>query len=76
MFCMCDARMYVYTAVQQVSLDDMILQILLLDKGNPKQFLSKAVNPPLETAIDNSIKYLCELVSKLPDSIYMRYLHQ
>lgn len=45
----------------RVSLDDMVLQILLLDKGDPAEFLASAVNPPTELAVANSIKYLCEL---------------
>ncbi|CAM9664605.1 unnamed protein product, partial [Hapterophycus canaliculatus] len=45
----------------RVSLDDMVLQILLLDKGDPAEFLASAVNPPTELAVSNSIKYLCEL---------------
>lgn len=39
----------------------MVLQILLLDKGDPAEFLASAVNPPTELAVANSIKYLCEL---------------
>lgn len=45
----------------RVSLDDMVLQILLLDKGDPAEFLAAAVNPPTDLAVANSIKYLCEL---------------
>lgn len=45
----------------RVSLDDMVLQILLLDKGDPAEFLASAVNPPTDLAVANSIKYLCEL---------------
>ncbi|CAN0039940.1 unnamed protein product, partial [Sphacelaria rigidula] len=45
----------------RVSLDDMVLQILLLDKGDPAEFLASAVNPPTDLAVGNSIKYLCEL---------------
>ncbi|CAM9250154.1 unnamed protein product, partial [Laminaria digitata] len=45
----------------RVSLDDMVLQILLLDKGDPAEFLASAVNPPTELSVTNSIKYLCEL---------------
>lgn len=49
----------------RVSLDDMVLQILLLDKGDPAEFLASAVNPPTELAVANSIKYLCELQVRL-----------
>lgn len=45
----------------RVSLDDMVLQILLLDKGDPAEFLASAANPPTDLAVGNSIKYLCEL---------------
>lgn len=49
----------------RVSLDDMVLQILLLDKGDPAEFLASAVNPPTDLAVANSIKYLCELQASL-----------
>ncbi|KAG5188233.1 hypothetical protein JKP88DRAFT_267647 [Tribonema minus] len=52
-----------HAACRQVSLDDMILQILLLDRGDPRIFLSHAVNPPSTAAVDSSIKYLCELAA-------------
>ncbi|CAM9733911.1 unnamed protein product [Chrysoparadoxa australica] len=45
----------------RVSLDELILQILLLDKGFPDAFLNQAVNPPTPAAIADSITYLCKL---------------
>lgn len=42
----------------RVGLDDLVLQILLLDLGEPSTFLTKAVNPPSALAIRNSLKLL------------------
>ena len=45
----------------RVGLEDLILQILLLDLGEPCSFLAKAVNPPSALAMRNSLKLLEEL---------------
>ena len=42
----------------RVGLEDLVLQILLLDLGEPSIFLTKAVNPPSALAIRNSLKLL------------------
>lgn len=42
----------------RVGLEDLVLQILLLDLGEPGTFLTKAVNPPSALAIYNSLKLL------------------
>jgi HrpA-like RNA helicase len=42
----------------RVGLEDLVLQVLLLDLGEPSIFLTKAVNPPSALAIRNSLKLL------------------
>ena len=42
----------------RVGLEDLVLQILLLDLGDPTAFLAKAVNPPSALAMKNSLKLL------------------
>eukprot|EP00957_Ditylum_brightwellii_P053431 4049311-Ditylum_brightwellii.AAC.1 len=42
----------------RVGLEDLVLQVLLLDLGEPSKFLTKAVNPPSALAIRNSLKLL------------------
>ncbi|CAM9706751.1 unnamed protein product, partial [Phaeothamnion confervicola] len=57
----------------RVSLDDLILQILLLDRGEPAAFLSGAVNPPEPAAVANSLAYLEELqaIQRAPPPLTM-----
>ena len=42
----------------RVGIEDLVLQILILDLGEPTTFLSKALNPPSELAMSNSLKLL------------------
>jgi HrpA-like RNA helicase len=42
----------------RVGLEDLVLQILVLDLGEPSSFLTKAVNPPSALALKNSLKLL------------------
>jgi HrpA-like RNA helicase len=42
----------------RVGIEDLVLQILILDLGEPTIFLSKALNPPSELAMSNSLKLL------------------
>ena len=42
----------------RVGLEDLVLQVLLLDLGEPSIFLTKAVNPPSALAIKNSLQIL------------------
>ena len=42
----------------RVGLDDMVLQILLLDLGEPSAFLAKAVNLQSALAVRNSLELL------------------
>ena len=44
--------------MKRVALDDLVLQILLLDLGDPAVFLSRAVDPPSSQAIANSLELL------------------
>lgn len=45
----------------RVPLDELALQIRLLELGPVREFLSKALEPPSETAIATAIKSLREL---------------
>ncbi len=51
-------RDYQVPEMLRVGLEDMILQILLLDLGQPTVFLAKAVDPPSSNAIESSLKLL------------------
>jgi HrpA-like RNA helicase len=42
----------------RVGIEDLVLQILILDLGEPTSFLSKALNPPSDLAMANSLKLL------------------
>ena len=42
----------------RVGLEDLVLQVMLLDLGEPSVFLTKAVDPPSALAIRNSLKLL------------------
>ena len=44
--------------MQRVGLDDLILQILMLDLGEPTSFLLKAIDPPSVLMLKNSLKLL------------------
>lgn len=45
----------------RVGLEDLVLQILILDLGQPTYFLGRALNPPTEMSMRNSLKLLEEL---------------
>lgn len=42
----------------RVGIEDLVLQILILDLGEPTSFLSKALNPPSDLAMSNSLNLL------------------
>ena len=42
----------------RVGLEDLVLQILVLDLGDPSQFLLKAVDPPTNLSIKNAYNFL------------------
>ena len=45
----------------RVGIEDLVLQILILDLGQPVTFLKKALDPPTNLAMSNSLKLLEEL---------------
>lgn len=53
-----DLQEYQLPEMLRVGLEDLILQILLLDLGEPSSFLGKAVNPPSALSLKNSLKLL------------------
>lgn len=53
-----DMQEYQLPEMLRVGLEDLVLQILLLDLGEPSSFLAKAVNPPSGLAMKNSLKIL------------------
>ena len=53
-----DIQEYQLPEMLRVGLEDLVLQVLLLDLGEPSVFLSKAVNPPSALAMRNSLKLL------------------
>jgi HrpA-like RNA helicase len=42
----------------RVGIEDLVLQVLVLDLGEPSTFLGKALNPPTDLAMSNSLKLL------------------
>lgn len=42
----------------RVGIEDLVLQVLILDLGDPVSFLGKALNPPTDLAMSNSLKLL------------------
>jgi ATP-dependent RNA helicase DHX36 len=42
----------------RVGLEDLVLQILVLDLGEPAQFLTRAVDPPTDMSIKNALQLL------------------
>ena len=53
-----DLQEYQLPEMLRVGLEDLVLQILLLDLGEPTSFLAKAVDPPSALAMRNSLKLL------------------
>lgn len=53
-----DMEEYQLPEMLRVGLEDLVLQILLLDLGEPTSFLAKAVNPPSALSMRNSLKLL------------------
>ncbi|KAL3807673.1 hypothetical protein ACHAXA_000319, partial [Cyclostephanos tholiformis] len=49
---------YQLPEIMRVGLEDLVLQILVLDLGEPNQFLGKAVDPPTELSIKNALQLL------------------
>jgi HrpA-like RNA helicase len=53
-----DMQEYQMPEMLRVGLEDLVLQILVLDLGEPSSFLAKALNPPSALALKNSLKLL------------------
>ena len=53
-----DMSEYQLPEMLRVGLEDLVLQVMLLDLGEPSTFLTKAVDPPSALAIRNSLKLL------------------
>jgi HrpA-like RNA helicase len=47
--------------MSRVGIEDLVLQVLILDLGNPSMVLSHAITPPSAVAMKNSLKLLEEL---------------
>ena len=45
----------------RVGIEDLVLQIMILDLGEPASFLKKALDPPSDLALSNSLKLLEQL---------------
>ena len=52
---------YTVPEILRLSLDSLVLSILALDLGDPKSFLSDALDPPESSRIENSLTYLHSL---------------
>lgn len=55
--------MHAYTLpeIRRVTLEDLVLTVLMLDLGQPHEFLSKAIQPPSAVAIGHAIQTLEEI---------------
>jgi HrpA-like RNA helicase len=45
----------------RVGIEDLVLQVLILDLGDPCSFLARAITPPSSIAMRNALKLLEEL---------------
>lgn len=53
-----DLTDYQLPEMLRVGIEDLVLQVLVLDLGEPSTFLGKALNPPSDLAMSNSLKLL------------------
>lgn len=53
-----DLADYQLPEILRVGIEDLVLQVLILDLGEPSTFLGKALNPPSDLAMSNSLKLL------------------
>jgi HrpA-like RNA helicase len=53
----------------RISLEDVCLNILALQLGDPKEFLSNAISPPTDIAVINSLSVLTNLNAVLDSGI-------
>ncbi len=56
-----DMLEYQLPEMLRVGIEDLVLQILILDLGEPTSFLKKALDPPSNLALSNSLRLLEEL---------------
>ncbi|KAG7344957.1 ATP-dependent helicase HrpA [Nitzschia inconspicua] len=56
-----DLQEYQLPEMLRVGIEDLVLQILVLDLGEPTAFLKKALDPPSDLALSNSLKMLEQL---------------
>lgn len=56
-----DLQEYQLPEMLRVGIEDLVLQILVLDLGEPTSFLKKALDPPTNLALSNSLKMLEQL---------------
>lgn len=56
-----DLQDYQLPEMLRVGIEDLVLQILILDLGEPTSFLKKAMDPPSNLALSNSLKMLEQL---------------
>jgi len=56
-----DLLEYQLPEMLRVGIEDLVLQILILDLGEPTSFLKKALDPPSNLALSNSLRLLEEL---------------
>lgn len=53
----------------RISLEEVCLNILALRLGDPQEFLSKAISPPTESAVTNSLNVLANLNAALDSGV-------
>ena len=58
---------YTVPEMRRMSLEELILQVLALDLGNPYEFLGSALSPPNASAVSNAIMFLESLNTVLID---------
>jgi len=56
-----DLKEYQLPEMLRVGIEDLVLQILILDLGEPTSFLKRALDPPTNLALSNSLKLLEQL---------------
>ena len=56
-----DLQDYQLPEILRVGIEDLVLQILILDLGDPISFLKRALDPPSDLALSNSLKLLEQL---------------
>lgn len=52
---------YTLPEMRRTTLEDLVLRVLMLELGQPKDFLNRAIQPPSATAVDAAIRTLEEI---------------